>query len=99
MRDLSKGGKQNPKPDVRSLTSEVRLLPPSLFLDLNIQAPDLLIEGRKWHVKAFCGFRLIPVAAFQHVGDDSPLHVFHDFEQRSIRRRVVQCERGPASEQ
>ena len=56
-------------------------LSPALLLDLNIQAADFLVQRRKRDVKMLRGFRLVPVAAFQHVGDDAPLDVFDNFEE------------------
>ena len=56
-------------------------LSPALFLDLNIQAADFLVQRGEWDVKMLGRFRLVPVAAFQHVGDDAPLDVFDNFEE------------------
>src|SRR3981081_1530259 len=68
-------------------------LPPPFFLDLNIQAADLLIQGRERHMEALGGLGLIPITAFQHVGDDSTLNVLDDLKERRIRRWIVHIER------
>jgi len=52
-----------------------------LFLDLDVQPFNFLIQGRKRHVKAFRGLSLIPATLFQHVDDDASLTIFHDVEQ------------------
>lgn len=53
----------------------------ALFLDLNIQPADFLIQRGEWDVEMLRGFGLIPVAAFQHVGNDAALDIFDNFEE------------------
>src|SRR4029077_7469390 len=59
-------------------------LSPRLLLDLDIQAADFLIQRGERDFEVLGGLGLVPVAFFQHVGDDAPLHVFHDFKRRRI---------------
>src|SRR5208282_1690204 len=74
------------------------VLPAPLLLDLNIQPADFLVQGRERNVEAFGGFGLIPVTAFQHVGDDAAFEVSDNFKQGSIRRRIVHAEGRTASQ-
>ena len=55
-------------------------LPAAFLFYFDVQAADFLVQGGERHVEALGGFGLVPVAAFQHVGDDAALQVFHDFE-------------------
>ena len=55
--------------------------PRVFFFDLDIQPADFLIQCGERHLKALGGFSLVPVALLQHVADDAPLDVFHDFKQ------------------
>ena len=57
-----------------------RFLLPSLFLDLDIQPLDLLIERGKWHPEVFRRFGLVPVALFQHLGDEVSLAILDHVE-------------------
>ena len=59
------------------LRTENCLLPPALLLDLDIQSADFLVQGGEWYAEALGSFSLIPVTAFQHVGDDAAFEVFH----------------------
>ena len=49
--------------------------------NLDVQPLDLLVERGERDVEALGGFRLVPVAAFQHVADHAPLAIFQNVEQ------------------
>src|SRR5205807_8046843 len=74
-------------------------LSPHLLLNFDIQAADFLIQCGKRDLEVFRGFGLVPVALFEHVADDAPLHILHNFKQRRIRGLIVQCECGTPAQQ
>lgn len=52
-------------------------LVPSAFLDLDVQAFDLLVQRRQRNLEVLCRLRLVPVAAFEPVRDNASLNLFH----------------------
>ena len=69
------------------------------LFDLYVEALDLLIESAEGDLEELGGFCLVPVAAFQAVGDDAAFDVFHDVEEGGVGTLVQQgCGVGSAGE-
>src|ERR1700733_6377176 len=74
----------------RSSSNPVWSLVAYPLLDLYVEALDLLVQRGERNLEVFCGLSLIPVAALQPVGDDAPLNLFHQIEQRCVGLMVQQ---------
>ena len=74
------------------------LIARTLF-DFDIEAFNLLIEGGEGNLEVLGRFGLIPVAAFEAVGDDATLDLFHEVEEAGVWLMIEQAGRvGAASE-
>src|SRR5271170_8043553 len=69
----------------------------ALFLDLDGQTLDFLIQRGERDMEAFGRFGLVPAAFFQHIDDDATLTVFHDAEERGARAGVHSRNGGAAA--
>ena len=62
----------------------------ALALDLDVEALDLLVEGREGNLEAFGGVGLAPVVLLELLDDEAALELVQDVEigRASCRERV-----------
>ena len=79
----------------RSDVVESSLVPEAAFLYLHIEPLDLLVQRAERNLEELGGLGLVPVAAFEAVGNDAALDLFHEVEERGVGAVVE--ERGGVS--
>ena len=62
-----------------------RQLVAAALLHFDVEALDLLVERGEGDAEVLGGLGLVPVAAFQAIGDDAPLDLLHQVEEGSVR--------------